>query len=473
MILIRWRTFLKMGYDGLKRLTFVAFLGFSFIVKAQTPIKEGTWTQPPIPFWDDSLPFEFRANDIVSRLTLEEKVQQMMHRAPAIPRLAIPAYDWWNEALHGVARTPYNTTVFPQAMGLAATWDTEAIRRMGDITATEGRAIYNHTVSRGMAGYKYCGLTYWSPNINIFRDPRWGRGQETYGEDPTLTANIGSAYVRGIQGDHPQYLKAAACAKHFAVHSGPEPTRHSDNVNPSPYDLWDTYLPAFETLVTRAKVQGVMCAYNAFQGQPCCASDALMQQILRKQWGFTGYVTSDCWGLDDFVSFHKTHADKKSAAVDALIHGTDLECGQDVLLKLSAAVKQGEIPESAVDTAVKRLFLTRLRLGLFDRPEKVPFASIDTTVLNASEHRQHALEVAQKSIVLLKNENQALPLSKNIKKVAVLGPNAENGISILGNYTGWPSDLVTLAEGIRRKSEGRFEVLTEPGVDFTSDSIVE
>src|SRR4249919_3263709 len=297
------------------------------------------------PMWDPSLPIETRVNDVVSRLTLEEKVKQMLNATPAIPRLGIPAYDWWNETLHGVARTPFKVTSYPQAIAMAATWDTTSLYRMADYSALEGRAIHNKAIELGREKERYLGLTYWTPNINIFRDPRWGRGQETYGEDPFLTAMMAHAFVHGLQGDDPKYLKAAACAKHFAVHSGPEPSRHVDNFNPTTYDLWDTYLPAFRELVTKAKVAGVMCAYNAFKTQPCCGSDELMIQILRNQWKFNGYVTSDCWAIDDFFKNHKTHPDAASASADAVFHGTDVECGTDAYLSLVKAVKDGKITE--------------------------------------------------------------------------------------------------------------------------------
>ncbi|MEI9957335.1 MAG: glycoside hydrolase family 3 N-terminal domain-containing protein [Ferruginibacter sp.] len=253
------------------------------------------------PMWNYKLSFEQRVNDLVSRLTLEEKVAQMLNAAPAIPRLGIPAYEWWNEILHGVARTPFKVTVFPQAIAMAATWDTNSLATMADYAALEGRAIHNKAIEQNRTNERYLGLTYWTPNINIFRDPRWGRGQETYGEDPFLTAMLARSFVRGLQGDDPKYLKAAACAKHYAVHSGPEPLRHVFNADVSDYDLWDTYLPAFRELVTKANVAGVMCAYNAFKKQPCCGSDELMTDILRNKWKFTGYVTSDCWAIDDFL----------------------------------------------------------------------------------------------------------------------------------------------------------------------------
>ncbi len=424
------------------------------------------------PMWDASRKMEDRVNDLVSRLTLEEKVQQMLNAAPAIPRLGIPAYDWWNEVLHGVARTPYKTTSYPQAIGMAATWDTASLALMADYSATEGRAVHNLATQQGRNGERYMGLTYWTPNINIFRDPRWGRGQETYGEDPFLTGQLGYSFVRGLQGTDPRYLKAAACAKHFAVHSGPEPTRHSDNFNPSTYDLWDTYLPAFKELVVHANVAGVMCAYNAVNTQPCCANDLLMTDILRKQWKFTGYVTSDCWGLDDFFRYHKTHKDSTAAAVDALIHGTDVECGVAVYTALVGAVKGGLIAESQINESVRRLFTIRYRLGMFDPADKVPYANTPPTALEAPAHKAHALKMAQQSIVLLKNEKNTLPLSKKIKKLAVIGPNANNRIAVLGNYNGIPSRVVTVLEGLKEKLGDKVEIQYELGTNFTNDTLL-
>lgn len=424
------------------------------------------------PMWNTSLPVEQRVNDVVSRLTLEEKVGQMLNATPAIQRLGIPAYDWWNEVLHGVARTPFKTTVFPQAIGMAATWDTNSLYRMADYSALEGRAIYNKAVELGRTNERYVGLTYWTPNINIFRDPRWGRGQETYGEDPFLTAMLGRSFVRGLQGEDPKYLKAAACAKHFAVHSGPEPSRHADNFNPTTYDLWDTYLPAFKELITNANVAGVMCAYNAVNTQPCCGSDLLMNDILRTQWKFTGYVTSDCWAIDDFFKYHKTHPDATSAAVDAVLHGTDVECGQTVYYTLIDAVKKGLIKESQLDVSLKRLFTIRYRLGMFDPVSMVRFAQTPASVLESAPHQAHALKMAQQSIVLLKNENNLLPLKKNIRKIVVLGPNADNNISVLGNYNGTPSKIVTLLNGIREKLGNQTEVVYEKAVNFTNDTLL-
>ena len=429
------------------------------------------------PMWNPALPLEQRVNDVISRLTLEEKVGQMLNATPAISRLGIPAYDWWNEVLHGVARTPYKVTSYPQAIGMAATWDTSSLKLMADYSATEGRAIHTKSIELNKTGDRYVGLTYWTPNINIFRDPRWGRGQETYGEDPFLTAMLGKSFVNGLQGDDPRYLKAAACAKHFAVHSGPEPTRHSDNFNPSAYDLWDTYLPAFRELVVKANVAGVMCAYNAINTQPCCANDLLMNDILRKQWKFTGYVTSDCWAVDDFFRYHKTHKDATTSAIDAVIHGTDVECGNSVYRTLIDAVKSGQIKEEQLNISLQRLFTIRFRLGMFDPPSMVKYAQTPVSELESPAHKAHALKMAQQSIVLLKNarlpgqENNTLPLSKNIKKIAVLGPNAENSIALLGNYNGTPSHVTTILEGIRKKLGPATEVVYEKAINFTNDTL--
>jgi beta-glucosidase len=424
------------------------------------------------PMWDPSLPIEQRVKDVVSRLTLEEKVKQMLNATPAIPRLGIPAYDWWNETLHGVARTPFRVTSYPQAIGMAATWDTTSLYRMADYSALEGRAIHNKAIELGRTKERYLGLTYWTPNINIFRDPRWGRGQETYGEDPFLTATLARAFVHGLQGDDPKYLKAAACAKHFAVHSGPEPSRHVDNFNPSTYDLWDTYLPAFRELVTNAHVAGVMCAYNAVNTQPCCANDLLMNDILRKQWKFTGYVTSDCWAIDDFFKYHKTHKDSVTAAVDGVMHGTDIECGTSVYYTLYNGVKNGLIKEEQIDVSLRRLFTIRYRLGMFDPVDMVKYAQTPSSVLESPEHKALALKMARQSIVLLKNENHILPLSKKIKKIAVIGPNADNSISILGNYNGNPSAVITALQGIKDKLGKDVEVIYEKAVNFTNDTLL-
>jgi beta-glucosidase len=425
-----------------------------------------------LPFWNYKLSMEQRVNDVVSRLTLEEKIKQMLNATPAIPRLSIPAYEWWNEVLHGVARTPFRVTSYPQAIGMAATWDTNSLAMMADYSAMEGRAINNIAIEQGRTKERYLGLTYWTPNINIFRDPRWGRGQETYGEDPFLTAMLARAFVRGLQGEDPRYLKAAACAKHFAVHSGPEPSRHVDNFNPSTYDLWDTYLPAFKELIVKGNVAGVMCAYNAVNTQPCCANDLLMNDILRKQWKFTGYVTSDCWAIDDFFKYHKTHKDSVTSAVDAVMHGTDIECGTSVYYTLLNGVKQGLISEAQIDVSLRRLFMIRFRLGMFDPPSMVKYTKAPPSTLESPEHKAHALKMAQQSIVLLKNENNTLPLKKTIKKIAVVGPHADNRVAVLGNYNGIPSQIVTALDGIKAKLGNTVEVVYEQGTTFIHDTLL-
>jgi beta-glucosidase len=407
-----------------------------------------------LPYSDTSLSIDARVKDLVSRLTLPEKVAQMLNATPAIDRLNIPAYDWWNECLHGVARTSFKVTSYPQAIGMAATFDINSMKTMGDFTAEEGRAIYNES-TRNNNHERYTGLTYWTPNINIFRDPRWGRGQETYGEDPFLTGSMAKAFVEGLQGPDPVYLKAAACAKHYAIHSGPESSRHVFDVRVSDHDLWETYLPAFHELVVHAKVAGVMCAYNAYQGQPCCGSDKLMIDILRNQWKFTGYVTSDCGAIDDFYERHKIFPDAESSAADAVLHGTDVECGNTTYKTLVQAVKDGKLSEKDIDESLKRLFTIRFRLGMFDPAGR--YSNISTTALESQPHKDHALKMARESIVLLRNtrlpgeHNNLLPLRKSIRSIAVLGPNADNDNTQLANYNGQPSVVTTVLQAIQQK----------------------
>lgn len=420
------------------------------------------------PFQDPSVSLEKRVENLVSLLTLDEKISQMVNNAPAISRLGIPAYNWWNETLHGVARSPYHVTSYPQAIAMAATWDTVALKTMADFCAVEGRAIYNDSQKKGKTGI-YLGLTYWTPNINIFRDPRWGRGQETYGEDPFLTGSLGKAFVRGLEGNDPRYLKASACAKHFAVHSGPEWNRSTFNAKVSDFDLWDTYLPAFRDLIVDAKVSGVMCAYNAFDGQPCCGSDKLMNNILRNDWHFTGYVTSDCGGISHFWRTHKTHATQELAASDAVLHGTDCECsGKPTYFALQKAIKDGLIREQQIDISVKRLFTIRFRLGMFDPVDMVPFSKIDASVLENTKHKAHALKMAQQSLVLLKNDN-ILPLSKSGKKIAVVGPNADDKSVLLSNYYGYPSQITTVLAAIRQKVGNN--VVYEKGINLIDNTV--
>ena len=397
------------------------------------------------PYQNPTLPIEQRVNDLVSRMTLEEKAGQLRYNAPAIPRLGVPEYNWWNECLHGVARNG-RATVFPQAIGMAATWDTGLMQRIGDAIATEARAKYNVSVANGFRG-QYQGLTFWTPNINLFRDPRWGRGQETYGEDPFLTSRIGVAFVKGLQGDHPKYLKAAGCAKHFAVHSGPEKLRHEFDARVSPKDLWETYLPAFEALITEAKVEGVMGAYNRTNGDLCCAHPYLMQEVLRKKWGFKGYFTSDCWAISDFYTFHKVVNTPQEAAALALNAGCNLECGSSYP-ELLEAIRQGLTTEAAVDRNLRELLPTRFRLGLFDPPGTTPFDAIGPEVIRSADHVALAREAAAKSMILLKNKDSLLPLKKDLRSIFVCGPMATHIQALLANYYGVSEDLSTFLEGI-------------------------
>lgn len=420
------------------------------------------------PAWKDtSLPFAERAADLVSRLTLEEKIGQMLNASPAIPRLGIPAYDWWNECLHGVARAGV-ATVFPQAIGLAATWDTDLIHRMAVTISDEARAKHHDSLRRGETG-TYRGLTFWSPNINIFRDPRWGRGQETYGEDPFLTGRIGVAFVKGLQGDDPKYLKVVATPKHYAVHSGPEADRHHFDAQVTRKDLRETYLPAFRDCVREGKAASVMGAYNRTLGEPCCASKLLLQDILRDEWGFDGYVVSDCGAICDIHAHHHlTNTPAESSAL-AVNNGCDLCCG-DTYSHLAIAVEQGLITEAAIDRAVTRLFEARFRLGMFDPPELVPYAQIPIEVNDCAEHRELARRAARESIVLLKNDGGLLPLSKDVRTIAVIGPNADALDVLLGNYYGTPSTYVTALEGIRGAVSPASEVVYAKGCEVAGQS---
>jgi beta-glucosidase len=401
-------------------------------------------------------------------MTLEEKISQMMNGAAAVERLGVPAHDWWNEALHGVARAGV-ATVFPQAIGLAATWDDELVRRVADVVSTEARAKHHEFARLGDRG-RYKGLTFWSPNINIFRDPRWGRGQETYGEDPFLTARLGVAFVRGLQGDDPKYLKVAATAKHYAVHSGPEPERHSFDAVASERDLRETYLPAFRALVVEGRAEGVMCAYNRTNGEPACANKKLFD-ILRREWAFGGHVVSDCAAVEDIWKHHKFTKTEAEASALAVKSGTDLTCGREYR-SLAQAVKDGLITEAEIDVAVGRLMRTRFRLGTFDPPESVKYARIPYAVNDSPAHRALSLEAARASVVLLKNEGGALPLRKDLKTVAVIGPNADAPDVLLGNYNGEPSKSVTPLQGVREKVSPATRVLHSPGM-YQTGSLVE
>ena len=411
------------------------------------------------------LPLERRVSDLVSRLTLEEKVSQMQDVAPAIGRLEIPAYNWWNEALHGVARSGLATS-FPQAIGLAATWDDSLIFRMATVISDEARAKH-HEYARQASRARYQGLTFWSPNINLFRDPRWGRGQETYGEDPFLTGRLAVQFIRGMQGDDPRYLKTVATVKHFAVHSGPEPERHTFDAVVSERDLRESYLPHFAAGIREGHAYSLMCAYNRVDGSPACGSDLLLKDILRGEWGFSGYIVSDCGAINDISERHKVAPTAAAAAALAVKAGTDLECGR-VYANLVDAVNQGLITEQAIDSAVKRLFLARFRLGMFDAPERVRWAQIPISVLDQPAHRALARQVARESIVLLKNAGSLLPLHKALGTIAVIGPNADDWRMLLGNYEGQPADPITPLRGIREAVSGNTRVLYARGSDLTA-----
>src|SRR5512136_2790841 len=393
-------------------------------------------------YLDTNLPIPERVQDLLSRLTLDEKVAMMNHPTQGVPRLDIPDYNFWSEALHGVAGNG-RATVFPQAIAMAATWDKELIHTVATAISDEGRAKYHEALRRNGFTSQYQGLTFWSPNVNIFRDPRWGRGQETWGEDPFLTGEMGAAFVRGLQGDHPKYLKAAACAKHYAVHSGPEKDRHTFNAIVSRRELYDTYLPAFKKLVMEAKVEAVMGAYNRTLDEPCCASQFLLGDILRGEWGFQGHVVSDCGALSDFHNNHKVTRDAAESAALALQHGCDLGC-DCVYNEIPEAIRRGLISEAEVDRALERTLGTRFKLGMFDPPEEVPFTSISMDVVACPEHRQLAYQAAVQSVVLLKNKNNILPIRPTAHNIFVTGPSASNLDVLLGSYYGFNNEMSTL-----------------------------
>jgi beta-glucosidase len=408
--------------------------------------------QPGPAYKNPSLPVEKRVADLVSRMTLEEKVSQMRDHAVAIPRLSVPKYDWWNEGLHGVAFAGYATN-FPQVIGMAATWDTDLVHQVGETVSTEARAKYNEAM-RHDQHETFFGLTFWAPNINIFRDPRWGRGQETYGEDPFLTSRMGVAFVSGMQGSNPKYFRVVSTPKHYAVHSGPEPLRHAFNVDVSPHDLEDTYLPAFRATVTEAHAQSVMCAFNAIDSAPACASTMLLHDHLRDAWKFDGYVVSDCAAVADIFNGHHYSADMPHAAAAAVKAGTDLECGfgtGQAFPSLIDAVHQGLIKEADLDNALRRLFRARFKLGMFDPPSSFPYGQIPASEVNSPEHRRLSLRAARESIVLLKNQGHTLPLEAGIARIAVVGPTAELVQSLQGNYNGPPPSPVYPLEGIEKR----------------------
>jgi beta-glucosidase len=402
------------------------------------------------PYWDPTRPVAARVADLVTRLTPDEKVEQLVTDAPAIPRLGVPAYHWWSEALHGVARAGL-ATVFPQSIGLAATFDEPLVRRVAAAIADEARAKHHEAARRGATG-RYEGLTFFSPNINIFRDPRWGRGQETYGEDPWLTSRLGVAFIEGLQGTDARYLEAIATAKHFAVHSGPEALRHEFDARPSAHDLADTYLPQFEAAVREGHVASVMPAYNSIDGEPSVASPKLLGATLRRDWGFGGYVVSDCGAVGDLVTGHHVARTAPQAAALALNAGTDLSCGNE-FRALGAARDEGLVTPAAIDRAVTRLFTARFRLGMFDPPALVPWAGTPLSVVDSPAHRALALTAARESLVLLQNRGGALPLAPGLRRLAVVGPTADDREVLLGNYHGEPGSAPTLLEGLRARAK--------------------
>ncbi|REE83798.1 beta-glucosidase [Lutibacter oceani] len=416
------------------------------IKKAENFNKSSSQLTDTLPFFDTSLSIDLRIQDLISRLTIEEKADQMMHNTSGIERLGILPYSYWNEALHGVGRSAA-ATVFPQAIGLGATFDSDLAYRVSSAVSDEARAIHNRSKAKGY-NIQYNGLTFWTPNINIFRDPRWGRGQETYGEDPYLTSIIGTSFVKGLQGDNPNYLKTAACAKHYAVHSGPEKLRHEYNAEVSQKDLWETYLPAFQALVEEANVEAVMCAYNSTNGEPCCANKYLISDVLIGEWNFKGHVLSDCWAIVDFYADngHKVVKTAEEAAALAVKSGVSLNCG-DSYGALPLAVEKGLITEKEIDKQLAILLKTRFKLGLFDPSGTNPYDAISGDIVDSKEHRLLAKEVAQKGIVLLKN-NGVLPLKNDLPNYFVTGPNAASIEILLGNYYGVNPNMVTILEGI-------------------------
>lgn len=388
-----------------------------------------------------------RAKELVAEMTLEEKVSQTIHGAAAIERLGIKSYNWWNEGLHGVARAGV-ATVFPQAIGLAATFDEDLLNQVADVISTEARAKFHLQQKCGDTDI-YKGLTFWSPNVNIFRDPRWGRGHETFGEDPYLSSRMGVRFIEGLQGDDENYLKVAACGKHFAVHSGPEEERHSFDAVVSKQDMFETYLPAFEACVKEGKVEAIMGAYNRTNGEPCCGSKTLLKDILRDFWGFEGHVVSDCWAIKDFHEHHKVTSSAVESVAMAMENGCDLNCGS-LFLYLTEAVNRGMVSEERLNEAVENLMMTRLKLGVFDEQEKIPFNKITYKDNDTREHKELNFTASRKSFVLLKNKDNLLPLDKNkIKTIGIIGPNSNNRKALVGNYEGTASRYYTITEGIQ------------------------
>ncbi len=451
----------KLFSNYLRKISLQAILTLTVVFFVNTCIAKQE--AKDFPFLNPELSIKERVDDLVGRMTLDEKIGQMVNEAPAIKRLGIPEYNWWNECLHGVARAGL-ATVFPQAIGLGATWDEDLMFRISTTISDEARAKHHDFVRKGKR-FIYQGLTFWSPNINIFRDPRWGRGQETYGEDPFLSGRLAVQFIKGLQGDDPTYLKTIATVKHFAVHSGPEPERHSFNAVTNEKDFRETYLPQFEMGIKEGKAYSVMCAYNRYNGEACCGSDHLLNGIIRGEWGFNGYIVSDCGAITDIYKDHKIVPTPEEAAALAVKSGCDLECAT-VYQNLTEAVKKNLITEQEIDIAVKRLFTARFKLGMFDPPIMVKYAQIQYDVVDCKKHRDLALEAARKSIVLLKNKNNLLPLKKTIKTIAVIGPNSDEWLMLLGNYNGVPSDPVTPLRGIKEKLPADSKVLYAQGCEL-------
>lgn len=444
---------------------FILFVAIFVLISGIHCQKKESYENFP-PYKDHNLSIEERVDNLVSRMTLEEKVSQLVNDAAAIERLDVPKYNWWNECLHGVARAGL-ATVFPQAIGLAGTWDSDLMFRVATVISDEARAKHHEFVRRGKRGI-YQGLTFWSPNINIFRDPRWGRGMETYGEDPFLTGKLAVSFVQGLQGDDPWYLKVIATPKHYAVHSGPEPDRHTFDALTNERDLRETYLPHFRACIEEAKAFSVMCAYNRYKGEACCGSGRLLTTILRDKWGFEGYVVSDCGAIRDIYKNHKVVGTSPEAAALAVKSGCDLNCGSQYK-NLLEAVEKGFIAEAEMDISVRRLFKARFKLGMFDPPDKVPYSKIPYSIVDCGEHRKLAIEAARKSIVLLKNENRILPLKKDLGTIAVIGPNADDVEVLLGNYNGNPSNPITSLQGIREKVSKKTTVLYALGCEWAEN----
>jgi beta-glucosidase len=421
-------------------------------------------------YLDPDLPFSVRVQDLLSRLTLNEKLKQFNHSADGIPRLGMAPYNFWGEGLHGVGRNG-RATVFPQAIGMSATWNPVLVKAIASAIGDEGRAKFHETLRTKGKTDLYQGLTFWSPNINIFRDPRWGRGQETWGEDPFLTGEMGMAYVQGLQGDDPKYLKVAACAKHFAVYSGPEKLRHSFNAEVSRLDLYATYLPAFKKLVSEAKVEAVMGAYNRVLGEPACASKLLLQDILRGEWGFTGHVVSDCWALSDIHGGHHYTAGPIETAALAIKNGLDLSCGC-TFEHLGEALKKGLISQADIDLALSRVLTTRFKLGMFDPPDRVPYAATPMSVVGSKKHRDLAYRAALQSAVLLKNRNKVLPIGPQVNSIFVTGPAAASLDVLLGNYYGINDQMTTLIEGIVGRMPEGIKLEYRPGCMWTQESAI-